>query len=118
MIIDGTGPIYLDCETCGFHGMPVIIQYQQGDGTGNETDVTIHSFWKVPVGESLDLVEAIANNPEGIVGFNLVFDVFHLCKIYTTFKLFAEKFGYGEFPEDFIDEIAELEAEARDGPCW
>jgi hypothetical protein len=60
----------------------------------------------------------MALNPGGMIGFNIVFDVFHLCKAYTTFLLFAEKHGYDQYPEDFIEEIAVLEEKARDGPCW
>lgn len=114
MITPDGGPVFLDSETCGLYGMPVILQYKQRD----DPDVTIHEFWRTPVGDSLELLETIANHPEGIIGFNLVFDVFHICKCYTTFLLFAEKFGYDMYPEDHIDDIAVLEAEARDGFCW
>lgn len=108
----GGGIIYLDTETCGFYGQPVIIQYAQGDGS-----VIIHEFFRSPILESLTLLENICNNQDGVCGFNMTFDWFQICKCYTTLSLLGEKVGHDEYPEDHIDLMGELESEARDGLC-
>lgn len=112
MIQQGNDPIYFDTETCGLHGMPITLQYQYGNNP-----VVIHEFWTRPVSESLLLIEMMATNPGGVIGFNITFDWFHLQKTYNTFSLFADNYGYESYPSDFIDEIAILEDKARDGPC-
>lgn len=95
--------IYLDTETVGFHGLPVLLQYAQDQG-----DVQLHSIWTRPIWETLELIRWICDND--VCGFNLAFDWFHLCKCYTTFSLFPDKKAT---PEDYIDELAILEERAR-----
>jgi hypothetical protein len=51
------------------------------------------------------------------VGFNLVFDHFHLCQMYTTLLELAKRVGMDAYPEDHINEYAECEPLGRDGPC-
>ena len=98
--------LYLDSETCGLHGMPVLFQYAVEAGP-----ITLYDVWKHPVGETLDLIEWFLTHT--VVGFNLSFDMFQLCKTYTTFRLCPRDW----IPEDHIDEIAIKETEAKDGPC-
>lgn len=98
--------IFFDFETCGFHGMAVCLQWAEDEGP-----INLHDIWMVPVGDTLQLLEYIAS--QDVVGFNLTFDWFHMQKLYTTFLLFAEKYGFDAVPEDYIDEIAELEDQAR-----
>lgn len=98
---------FIDCETCGFHGMPVTLQY-----AFDEEEVVIHEIWRTPVHETLSLIELIAECE--VIGFNLAFDWFHLCKIYTTLRLFVDHGGDpNSHPVDHIDEIAVLEEQAR-----
>lgn len=99
--------IFLDTETVGFHGQPVLIQYAVDDGP-----IVLHSIWTSPIHETLSLIESFTK--ESVVGFNLAFDWFHLCKIYTLLRLYPDGTA---FPDEIIDELAELELEARDGPC-
>lgn len=101
---------FLDSETCGLHGMAITLQYAFDDGP-----ITIHEFWTTPIGESLALIERICECE--VIGFNLAFDWFHICKIYTTFLLAKEKLGEDAYPDEHIEQIALLEKEARDGPC-
>lgn len=98
--------IFFDFETCGFHGMAVCLQWAENNGP-----INLHDIWLVPAGETLTLLEFIAS--QDVVGFNLTFDWFHMQKLYTTFLLFAEKYGFDAIPMDYIDEIAELEYAAR-----
>lgn len=101
--------IYYDTETCGLHGQPVLIQFAINDGP-----VDMWSFWKNPIWQSLLLIERIITDPEGVVGFNLVFDHFQLCKIYTMLSLYPDK---SAIPEDVIDDLADLEMAAMDQVC-
>jgi hypothetical protein len=107
-----TNPIYYDTETCGLHGVPVIIQWCVGE-TG---ETNIHSFWTEPIGESLELIEMLMAHPDGVIAFNIAFDHFHLTKIYNMFELYLKRGGKrADYPIDHINEIAMLEADARDG---
>jgi len=101
--------IFLDTETCGFHGLPVIIQYAVDDGS-----VQLYNFWKNPISESVELLEWIAS--QEVVGFNLAFDWFHIIKIWSTFSMLLDDPDL--IPEDNIDLIATTEKKARDyGYC-
>jgi hypothetical protein len=95
--------IYFDTETCGLHGMCVLIQYAEDDGP-----VVLHHVWKRPIQETLELIEWFCENE--VCGFNLTFDWFHISKLYTTFSLFHD---YDALPEDHIEELAVLEERAR-----
>lgn len=102
-------PIYFDTETTGLHGPAVLIQWAQGDGP-----IHLYSVWKEPVIDTLKLIESFAINKGGVIGFNLAFDWFHLCQLYTTLLLLNDHHAY---PEDLIEEYALKEPLARDGPC-
>jgi len=99
--------MFYDTETCGLHGVAVLIQYAEDDG-----DVVLHPFWTRPIIESLSLIEKLMAND--VVGFNLAFDQFHLNKLYNIFAKYPD---YDAYPVDIIDELAMLEAGARDGYC-
>jgi len=96
-----------DTETCGLHGMAVLIQYAFDDGP-----INLHSVWTEPAIDTLNLIESFMDHTN--IGFNLAFDHFHLTKLYTTLSLLSNCHAY---PEDCIDEIARLEPIARDGQC-
>ncbi len=98
--------LYIDLETAGLHGMPVLLQYAVEDGP-----ITLYDIWKHPIGETLDLIEWMLTYT--IVGFNLAFDMLHVAKCYTTFRLCPRDW----VPEQHIDEVALKEPEAQDGPC-
>ena len=99
--------VYLDSETCGLAGMAVLLQYAFDEGE-------IHLFepWLRPAKETLDLIEQVMDKT--FVGFNLAFDQFHLCKLYTTFRLLDPHAIPAELP---VLKVAEAEMEGRDGPC-
>jgi hypothetical protein len=100
--------IYLDTETCGLFGVPVIVQYAIDDGP-----IQIHEFWRTPMGTSMDLIRDVFC-PNIVVGFNMAFDWFHIQKIYNIF----EKYDAPDvIPYDLIDDIAKYESDARDGSC-
>jgi hypothetical protein len=98
--------LYLDSETCGLHGFPVLFQYAIEDGP-----ITLYEVWRHPIRETLALIEWFCEHT--IVGFNLSFDWFHIAKIYTTFRLCDPDW----IPREHINEIALLEPQGQDGPC-
>lgn len=103
-------PYILDTETCGLHGFIVLIQYALGDG-----EIKMFSPWENPPQDTIDLIESFANNPGGIVGFNLAFDWFHLYKMWTVWRMLVEIDATSD-PEDNIELIIDLEEQARDYP--
>jgi len=99
--------VYVDTETCGLYGLIVLIQYAY-DADG---EIQLFEPWRRPVRETLALIEELCEHC--IVGFNLSFDMFHLCKLYTIWSLLPEDF----IPESDIELMAKMEPLGRDGPC-
>ena len=98
--------LFLDTETCGLHGMPVLFQYAVEDGP-----ITLYEVWRHSIHETLKLIEWFCEH--AVVFFNAAFDWFQVCKTYTIFRLCDPDW----IPEEHIDEIALLEPQAQDGPC-
>jgi len=99
--------IYFDTETCGFKGPAVTIQYAEDEGPIIQWDI-----WKHPIQETIDLIEWMMG--KAICGFNLAFDQFHLCKIYTMFLAYPDK---SAIPQNVISDLANYEILAQEGPC-
>lgn len=95
---------FVDTETCGLHGVAVLLQYADGDG-----EVKLWDIWKEPISDTITLIEDIAD--KGIIGFNLAFDWFHLYKLWTMFSMFPDQDAY---PDEVVDQLGELEPRARD----
>lgn len=102
---------FIDTETCGLHGMAVILQYAFDDGP-----IAIHSFWTQTIDESIAILKQIAECE--VIGFNLAFDWFHLAKWATILELARNVLGGDALPEDHIERIALLEEKARNGSCY
>ena len=100
---------YIDVESVGLHGMPVLLQYAYDNGP-----IHLYDIWKEPVHKTLTLIEEIMACC--IVGFNLAFDHFMLCKLFTTWQLLAAD-DPDFIPKTNINLVAEKEILARDGPC-
>ncbi len=98
--------LYLDSETCGLHSMPVLLQFALDEGP-----IHLYDIWSEPIWKTLDLIESWLEHC--IVGFNLTFDVMQLAKLYTIFRLCPDHWT----PKYHIEEIADREMEARDGPA-
>lgn len=97
---------FLDTETCGFHGLPTLVQYAIDDGP-----ITLFEPWTRPARESVELIEQLMEHC--FVGFNCSFDMFHLCKLYTIWRLLPPDL----LPVNDINLVAHKEPEGRDGPC-
>jgi len=98
---------YIDTETCGLHGIVVLIQYAKDDG-----EIVIFEPWRNPIIDTLKLIDDFC--AEGVIGFNLTFDWFHLTKLYCLFSMFKDPYIV---PEDAIEAIAANEKKAIFGPC-
>lgn len=103
--------IYLDTETCGLHGVAVLLQYAIDQG-----EIELYSLWDHKVSQTIELLELIAQHKGGVCGFNMVFDWFHIQKIHSIFSLALERLG-DIIPRHHIRAVAMLEKEARDGKC-
>jgi hypothetical protein len=99
--------VYCDTETIGFAGLATLIQFAHEDD-----DPTLWNLWDVPVRETLDLIEWVMTKT--LVGFNLAFDHFHLCKIYTMWSLLPLDAIPASLP---MHMLVQAEKEARDGLC-
>jgi len=97
---------YMDTETCGLHGLPVLIQYAIDDG-----DIHLFEPWRRPARETVELIEKLMEYC--FIGFNCSYDMFHLCKLYTIWRLLPPDM----IPAENIPLVAQLEPEGRDGPC-
>lgn len=103
--------IYLDSESAGLYGLPVIIQWSDGFGP-----VHIENLWKKRPQEVIETIEHVALHKDGICMFNSAFDYFMLYKMWTTLKVLLENHpnSFNKDLEDQIDDIAESENKARD----
>lgn len=101
---------YMDTETVSLNGPAVLIQYAIDDGP-----IVLHDVWTNPMTDTLKLIEEMMDNC--VVAFNISFDHFQLCKLYTMFSLYLDKYGSDDYPEDCIEKLALLEPDARDGKC-
>lgn len=101
---------YIDTETCGFHGLATLIQWAFEDG-----DVHLHNLWDVPVDETIELIERFTQHT--CVFFNATYDWFHLAKIYTMWILLRERYGNVTPRHMMMEDLAQAEKDARDGPC-
>lgn len=99
--------VFIDTETCGLHGVPVLLQYAIDDGP-----VILYELWEEPINKTLRLIEWICE--QEVIGFNLAFDWFMISKLYMIFRLYHDQ---EEIPSFDIQGIAQLELDARDGPC-
>lgn len=103
-----TDPIFYDTETIGFYGLAVLIQFSVGKG-----EIFLYNVFKERAGKTVELIKWMMEHEGGVVGFNLTFDHFHLCKLYTLLSMVDPDL----YPEDAIYELADLEPFARDGVC-
>ena len=92
----------LDVESCGFNGPVVLIQY------GTKDDITLHHVWKVPVRDTLELIEMLMERE--LVLFNATFDLWHLVRIYNLFKRVPDHW----IPEEHIEELERLDTRVDD----
>jgi len=99
--------IFIDTETCGLHGVPVLIQYAVDKGP-----VILHDIWTEPMEDTLLLIDMFLESD--LCFYNAAFDWFHICKIYTMLSLV---YYPKDTPLEHLQELGEREAEARDGVC-
>lgn len=96
-------PTYFDTETCGLHGPIVLLQKAVDDGP-----VEFHHVWLTPIKETMRLLEELVDSY--VVAYNLAFDWFHVCQMYTTLTLMEDK---DKKLVDCIEEYAINEEQGR-----
>jgi hypothetical protein len=101
--------LFFDTETCGLHGPIVLIQYAEDD------DVNLFSPWFESINSTMELLDFITYND--IIGFNLAFDWFHICQMWTTLYELKKKVGGSAILINHIEEYALCEPQARLGYC-
>jgi len=99
--------IFFDTECCGLHSPITLVQYARDDG-----EIQLHSPWYASARETIILFEKFLQEP--IVVFNLEFDWFHICQMYTTLIQFPDM---DWIPIEHITEYALMEEKGRFGPC-
>lgn len=104
---------FIDTETCGLHGVPVLLQYAIDDGP-----VQIIHLWKVPIWEVMNLIEDMVEHR--VVAHNLRFDWFHISKLYNMCDWLLARPGIDPDSglSDFSDEqLVEAEWQSQFGDC-
>ena len=101
-------PIFFDTESIGFYGPTIMIQYAIGKG-----EIFLHNIWRNPVRDTLNLIDMFTEHKDGIVGFNLTHDWYHLSKTKGVLSLLPKN----KPPKvlDYLD--CEKEEEAHDKYC-
>lgn len=99
---------FVDTETVGFHGVPVLLQYAINDGP-----VKLYHLWTEPIKQTLALIEDIVNNR--VVAHNLRFDWFHLAKFYNMFRQAPDHRRAPIYYDR--DQWIEWEWESQNGDC-
>lgn len=102
--------IFFDTETLSFNGPMVLLQYAEDGGP-----IVLYPVWERPVKETLNLLRYLASQP--VVGFNLAFDWYQVQKLFNMMCLLEQDHGPDSKPEDHIQYLGEVEAEARFGDC-
>ena len=67
-------------------GPIVLIQWARDDG-----EINLHSVFNSPIEETIEIFEMLCDEPDGVCGFNLAFDWFHVSQSYTSLMLLGEK---------------------------
>lgn len=105
--------IYFDTETIGLTGPIVLLQYSEGYG-----EVHLELLWYKTPKEVIELFDKIIFNPGGVCAFNITFDWFHICQMYTTLMVLKNKINNNDWQskelQDMISEYVFSEKEARD----
>lgn len=102
--------IFFDTETCGLVGTIVLLQWSRD----NDEYIRLESVWSQKIKDVIQLLEIIIHEPDGVVGFNLSFDWFHLQKMYSILRLMSKT---GEVLLNCLDEYVVNEMKGCDGPC-
>ena len=97
---------FIDTETCGFHGLAVLIQYAEDGGP-----TILHEVMYEPAEKTLKLIERFADGY--CVIFNAAYDWFHLYKLWTVLGFLPDK---TRCPIDCVPDLVDAELKGRDHP--
>lgn len=104
--------IFLDTETVGLHGVPVLLQYAFDNGP-----IQCYDLWLEPIDKTIELLLTLSKH--NIIGFNLVFDWFHIYKFFTMLLRFIQEHPElsQDRPYDHVEKLAALERDAGKVGC-
>lgn len=107
--------LFMDSETCMFSGFPVTFQYAIGDDPSllTDADTVYYEIWHKSVNETLRLIEMFCDHD--FVGYNCVFDWFHVTKCFNVFKVYADRFPALADQPPVIKLVVECEEAGMDG---
>lgn len=102
---------FIDTESCGLYGVPVLLQYAVGNGP-----ISLVDLWKTPVQQMVDLIAEFCDNC--VLAHNINFDWQMLQKWYGMCVLAKSKYGVGcKMANLPIEEVVQIEFESRLGDC-
>ena len=77
---------FFDTETVGFQGDTVLIQYWRPD----MCSIILHEIFHETVDSTLELIHDMV---EGVIGFNLSFDIFHITQTLNILSIYRQLHG-------------------------
>jgi len=87
---------FLDTETCGLYGPPVILQVGF-----DKQKAFVHNIWETPVKHTLRLIEKIVGCR--VIAHNLNFDWQKIQSLYANLTILGREEGMGVEPKDHIE---------------
>lgn len=99
--------IYFDSETIGFTGPMVLLQYAEDDGP-----IHLHDVWHEPIEHTLEVIHKLVESD--VCAFNMVFDWFHINKLYNVLRVFYDG-GYKGIPT--VRTFADVDAQNPSKYC-
>lgn len=101
---------FIDTESCGLYGVPVLLQYAIGRG-----DVVLVDLWRTPLEDMMNLIEDMVDNRT--VAHNINFDWQMLQKWYNMLCWAKENTTVKTMEELSVDDMIEAEWQSQRGFC-
>ena len=98
---------FVDTETCGLTGVPILLQYAINDGP-----IKLVHLWSEPASKVMRLIEDMMANR--VVAHNLRFDHFMMSKLYNMLKQCSRSYCLNFYS---VSELVEFEWKSQFGPC-
>lgn len=102
---------FVDTETCGLYGVPVLMQFAVDKGP-----ITLVDLWYQHCVDFIDYAEDMMDNC--FICHNINFDMQQIQKWYNMCVIAAKRYGRGARMIDIpLEEVIEIEYESRKGVC-
>ena len=100
---------FLDTETCGRYGVPVLLQYQR-----NDDPIVLVDLWTTPAAQCMYLIERMVNNR--VIAHNINFDWQMVSKWYNMCRLVPTP-AHDCMADFSMEQRIAMEYESRNGLC-